>query len=328
MELDAVLSKVRGLINKAESLEQAGDTNSMNEASACRAAADKMMLKHAIDQQTLRDSQPVAERVKPGKITIDICPVGSPYESLLVTLVGVICEHTRTSAVFLRCSLKDEGIIAYYQVQGRQASADVYGFEGDLRYFELLFTILHLHLSRGIDPKINDSLSDEENAYNLHLAGLNWGEIAKMYLPRGHQWGWDGHKVLPPEVYPGQYWKKCYARYCKRTGAKSVSLPPKFTESARFVYRMNFGRSYAATMRQRFWRARNERPQGAELVLKSSMDEIQAAIKADFGDGLANLEAAREVPYSEVAWAAGSAHAKSADLNTSSRMGDSERLAL
>jgi hypothetical protein len=310
VRLDNILSKVRGLVAKAEH----PDTPE-NEARLCRERADAMMLKYAIDQATLRESQPVAERARPAKISVDVCPAGSDYERMFIDLVCVVCEHTRTQPVFNCAGIAKHKVAEYNRHSAKtiQVTAQVYGFESDLKYFEILYTTLLLHMSNGIDPSFDTTASDRANAYALHNAGFNWGEIAKMALKFGHPHGWDGHKVLAGETYPGKYWKQQYNMEIRARGESAVSLPAKFTEQARAIWRLNFAQSYNATIRRRLWMARSSREIGAELVLRSSMEEV-ARLLADEHPHAVQMGPDKEVPFNETAWAAGNRHAKTADL--------------
>jgi Protein of unknown function (DUF2786) len=310
VRLDSILSKVRGLVTKAEH----PDTPEA-EARLCREKADAMMLKYAIKQATLRDSTPAASRAKPGHIEVIVCEAGSPYETSFGSLIATVCEHTRTKAM-LRGAGSDEKTRFYWRnVTGKplMMTAQVYGFESDLRYFEILYTTLLLHMSNGIDPKFDVTAGDNANAYSLHNAGFNWGQIARMAWLVGHEFGWDGKDCASRGIaYPGQHWKKCYNKEIRLRGEEAVHLPAKFTDSAREVYRLNFARSYVATLEKRLWLAREGRTTGAELILKSAMDEV-TKMCADEHPNAKPMER-KDVPYNEVAWQAGNSHAKSADI--------------
>lgn len=317
MNLDNVLSKVRSLVQRAEHPATPPD-----EAATCRAKADELMLKYAIDQATLRDSQPAASQTKPGKIVIDLCDAGIPYESQFTMLVMVICEHTRTQALFLGAQMDKSALDSWKIVYGDfKVQAEVYGFESDLKYFEILYTTLLLHMSNGIDPRPDPSLTDDENAYNLHNSGLNWGEIARLYYParNAQNGGWNGVKVPAGEFYPGKVWKRAYDRYLKHNKGTAVSLPPKFTEKARTNWRQNFAESYVATLRRRLWMARSGRSAGSEMVLRSSMEAIADMMKREHPTSK-TMDTSKRVEYNAAAYKAGNDHAQSADLNGNARV--------
>jgi hypothetical protein len=317
MNIDNVLSKVRALVERAEHPETPTE-----EAATCRAKADELMFKYAIDQATLRASQPVAEQMKPSKIKVDLCDAGIPFEQHFCDLVSVVAEHTRCQVLFSAAQMPKDVLRQWADLYGKplKCQAVVYGFQADLKYFEILYTTLVLHMSNGIDPKPNFSLTDEENAYALHNSGYNWGDIAKMYYRHGHEHGWDGHKIYPPEPYPGKYWKQCYNRYLrKHKDTKPVSLPAKFTDAARLVWRHNFARSYNSSLRRRMWLARSERKGGQEMVLRADMDAIRQMLAEEHPDAQ-TMKEREKFRYNEEAWGAGNKHAATADLNGSSRV--------
>lgn len=315
MDLDNILSKVRGLIAKAEHPDTLPQ-----EAEACRSKADAMMLKYAIDQATLRDSQPAAEQIRPAKIKVSVCEAGSAYEEQFCTLVSVVCEHTRTKAVFHAAQADADLVRKWRDWYGKslQVEASVYGFESDLKFFEILYTTLLLHMSNGIDPRPDASLSDEKNTYNLHLAGYNWLDIARMYYRLGHEYGWDGNKDTYMRF--GSYWKRCYKREIRNRGEEFVHHPARFTAEARLEWRMNFAQSYVATVNNRLVRVRLGRDSGGSLVLMSAMDAINDMIAADFPDAK-TMESAKRIKFNERAWQAGNRHAHTADLGGQSVAG-------
>lgn len=317
MNLDNVLSKVRSLVQRAEHPSTPPD-----EAALCRAKADEMMLKYAVDQAMLRDSQPQAEQQKPSKIVIDLCDAGIPYESQFTMLVMVICEHTRTQCLFLGAQMDKSALDSWKIVYGDfKVQAEVYGFESDLKYFEILYTTLLLHMSNGIDPRPDPALSDEENAYNLHNSGLNWGEIARLYYPArdAQHGGWNGVKVPSGDFYPGKVWKRAYDRYLRKNKGTAVSLPPKFTEAARTNWRQNFAESYVATLRRRLYMARSGHQAGSEIILRSSMQAINEMIRREHPNS-AKMADTKRVEYNAAAYKAGNDHAQSADLNGNARV--------
>jgi hypothetical protein len=321
-KLDNILSKVRGLVAKAEH----PDTPAA-EADLCRERADQLMLKYAIDQATLRDSQPAATRMTPSKMEVEVCEAGSAYENMFIMLLSIVCEHTRTKPVFYGSHM-EAGLLASLKSIGREPKvrARVYGFEGDLRYFEILYTTLLLHMSNGIDPKPDHSLSDQVNSYNLHMAGLNWLEIASLYYRRGHEYGWNGDKS--DYMRYGSYWKRAYRREAKLRDETAVKLPANFTAQKRIEWRKNFAQSYISTLQFRLWQARENRPTGGELILSSAMADIEAMINDEHKNLTEMSSLTEDVKFNEQAWNAGDRHAQSADLSAHSNVGQAERKAL
>src|SRR5215469_2364603 len=160
VELSRALKVVRGLLAKAESLEQLGDAHSLHEAQACRERADQIMQEHGA--QEWRTMQAADKSFKPDRIKIDIGEAGSQFLTETATLCNVVADFCGCKSVWMEGS-------GYGQ---RQEYCWVYGYESDLRYFELLFTTLLLHMTGAIFPKPDLTKSLEENAYALRSAGL------------------------------------------------------------------------------------------------------------------------------------------------------------
>lgn len=57
-------------------------------------------------------------------------------------------------------------------------TATVVGYEGDIRYAELLYTAARLVFMTRIDARVNPELSDQENCYYLRNSGMKRNEIA------------------------------------------------------------------------------------------------------------------------------------------------------
>ena len=61
-----------------------------------------------------------------------------------------------------------------------QLQAKVVGYEGDIRYAELLFTAARLVFMTRIDARVDRGLSDQENCYFMRNSGMKRNEIARM----------------------------------------------------------------------------------------------------------------------------------------------------
>lgn len=317
--LESALSKVRGLVAKAEHPDTPAE-----EAASCRRLADQIMYKYAIDQAMLRDSMPEDQKIKPAKINITICEAGYRFEYYFLALLAAVAEHTRCHPVVIGGAMDAATREAWARYYGKTpvVTADVYGFEGDLRFFEILYTTLLLHMSNGIDPQIDPAESDDVNAYNLHSAGLNWLEIARLYYRRGHEMGWNGDRS--DYMRYGSYWKRACRREARKRGEAPVSLPANFTEKARHEWRVNFSRSYVSTVATRLWQARQSRTEDGALILKSSTDAIREMLNADHPNLSDYGGKADDVGFNSQAWIAGSRHGQSADLAGSARMAKAE----
>ena len=316
-DADKVLSKIRGLIQKAEGLEALGDQNSANEADACRAAADKMMQKYAVEEwQTMRAA---SVRAKPSRIKIKIGEEGNEFLTEMATLVNIVSKFCKCSSIWMTGSAhKDE-----------QEYCWVYGYESDLRYFELLFTTLFLHFGGAIFPKPDPGKSLDENCYELHNAGLNWKDIARLY-------GWYQVSPTPYEpadmfvhsetgeraTYPRSVgiYKKAYEREIARRGETFLRI----TSNSSKTFRANSARGYLNRIRQRLDEIAGQRGTGTELVLADKSKDIDDAMILDF-PGM-TLSSARKTKFNREAYARGTRHANTANLNPAAGTGSRKAL--
>lgn len=263
MELNKVLDRVRKLLTLAEH-----ESTPTAEASAAREQADALMLKYAIEEATLDATRPVSERAKPGVV---VMPVGefSNLTGYLATMAGDIAKHCRC-----RIRFYDHWADGQYQ-------SKVYGFESDLHYFEVLYTILRLHMLGVLLPKIDPKLSDEDNAYFLHNAGFNWLEIAEMYgWVKVSEWQHPDvnrpykHKEtgeVQPATQVGSRIKRAYYRAVEARNEQ----PTKIAAGGSKGYREDAASGYISRMHQRLRKASQGREQTGELVLASRMQDLE-----------------------------------------------------
>src|ERR1700685_1362114 len=164
MDLNKALDRVRKLIAKAEG------TDNPIEAEIFRAGADKIMIDYAIEEAQVRAAAPVGQRAVPGIIWVEqggVCALSGDLGSMMAIV-----------ALYCRCMTRTYD---RYSSASRCWETKVYGFESDLRYFELMYTTLRLPMLGALRPRIDPAESFEENCYRLHNAGYNWLEIAEMY---------------------------------------------------------------------------------------------------------------------------------------------------
>jgi len=316
MELAGVLDKIRGLIAKAESLEMSKDPNAAHEANACRERADAMMQKYAVEEwQTMRKA-PVA--AKPTRIRIELSDSDNPFLTEMATLVNIVSSFCKCSSIWISAG----------STTGRDYCW-VYGYESDLRYFELLYTSLFLHMSGAIFPQPDPNKTLEQNAYELHNAGLNWFDIAKAY-------GW--YQVPPESHEPVNMYvnrntgerkpwsqaigviKAAYNREIKRRGEQAVRVAP----NGSMTYRRNAASGYLARIKQRLREISGQRGSGAELVLADKSQNIAAAMSDDFPN--ARAMAGKKTVYNATAYGKGVGHANTAKLNPEATSGNHKAL--
>jgi hypothetical protein len=218
--------------------------------------------------------------------------------------------------------------------------AKVYGFEGEARYFEMLYTTQRLHMMRMLMPRFDPAMSFEDNCYHLHNAGYNWMQMAAMqgWKKFPNQTGVPGHLIryynqkLGQEDTAGKIgggiYKKAYHAACKARG----EVPVKIAAGSTDHYRKSAATAYTTRLRQRLAMIRNSREQSSkagELILASTMDDLDALFREDNPDLFKETPVNNNVkvkaprvkmpkykPAHEGAWEVGTRYANAADLGT------------
>jgi len=309
MDLSKTLKTIRGLYAKAESLEAMGSPDNIKEADTYRAKADGLMQQYAVEEWQLLNV--AATGLKPSKIRIEIGMWDSPFRDETATLVYIVAKFCKCASI----QIMDSG-----KYRGTEDWCEVYGYESDLRYFELLYTSLFLHMSGAIFPKPNPALSLGENAYILHNAGMNWFDIAKAY-------GWREVTSRPGEakymyvnesLHPGERisWAKsigrikaAYVAEIARRGEVFFRIPPSGSET----FRRNAAQGYLTQIRSRLTKMAGERGAGTELVLRDKTQNVADMLAAEHPDKKAS--GTKNLRYNHDAYQLGVRHANMADLN-------------
>jgi hypothetical protein len=314
--LDKVLDKVRKLIAKAEH-----ESTSPTEAQTYREAADALMLKYSIDQATATQTGP-ANRQKPMIITVVVGP-HTDITGYVATMLSRVARHCRCKVRHYTGYTREEGY-----------SSKVYGFESDVRYFEILFTTIRLHMLGVLLPKVVDGQSLEDNCYRLHEAGYNWLEIAALYGWRKmDQFSYAEVKVpyrnidtqvVSPATMVGSSFKRAYQRAVKARGETYVSIPASSSK----IFRESAASGYISRISYRLDQIESGRQAGNEIILSSLVKDINDLYKEDNPDLFVVHEASKEVKktsrkparfkeqaFSSAGWSAGSRHANTAELN-------------
>jgi hypothetical protein len=309
MELNRVLELARKLIAKAES------TDSPAEADALIKQADALRIKYAIDEAALDASRPAAARSKPATIEIELGGAG---------ITEYIAGMARDIA--LHCGCKIRNYTSHYDGAWH---SKVWGFESDLRYFEILYTTLRLHMIGALRPKPDPTISIEDNAYVLHNAGLNWFDIAKAF-------GWYQVTPLPGEpvnMYVNRNtgeragwaksvgtFKAAYKRAIIARGESALHIPP----SGGDTFRRSAAQGYISRIDQRLRAIRGQRTNSSALALRVS--EVEEMYESDNPDLFKPVEetaivrrgrprAYKELPFSSTAYSRGVDHANTASLD-------------
>ena len=320
MPLDKVLSKVRALTERAEH-----HATPPLEAQLCRRRADALMLKYAVTRAMADSKLPPTAQSKPMIVEIAL----GDYSDILGyigRLAGDLARHSR-------CRIRN-----YTAWHDGQWHSKVYGFEHDLRYFEVLYTTTRLHMVSAMIPRFEPGKSLEENVYEIHNAGYNWLEIAEI----------DGWRKLPQAMHPevkvpykhedgriqpatmvGSRYKRACIRAARVRGETRLSIPAGRSK----IYRKSAAQGYTSRINRRLIDLERARPTSAAVVLASSAHSLEDFFKEhnpDLFEVAPDTEATpkrgrprvfKPGPFDESAYYRGVAYANTADLSPNSKMG-------
>jgi hypothetical protein len=336
MELNQVLKRVRQFTAKAEAPIAEGATPAERQAAeieqqTARAMADKLMEEYSVTEAQAEATRPIAQRQRPGKIEVSLAPP-SDVSGYISTLANMVASHCR-------CMIR---LYSRYDHVERMWMAKIYGFESDVRYFEILYTTLRLHMIGAIMPKPDPHKSLEDNAYILHNAGLNWIGIAEEY-------GWYQVERKPGDTskamyennqFPGErrtfaravaIHEAAYKRACEARGEKTMRIPPGGAKT----FRLSAAQGYIDRLNTRLRAVREGRLPGAEVILRSRVDDLRLFFRRDNPDLFqtsaetdaepvkvrrGRVAAYKPPPFSQAGYTAGVSHADTATLNPGSAL--------
>jgi len=285
VELNQVLKRVRQFVAKAEAPIHEGATPAERKAAeieqaTARAMADKLMEEYAVTEAQAESTRPVSQRQRPGKIEVSLAP-----SSDVSGYVGTLAEMT---ARHCRCMIR---LYSRYDYAERMWMSKIYGFESDVRYFEILYTTLRLHMIGAIMPKPDPRKSLEDNAYILHNAGLNWIGIAEEYgwYQVAREEGDTSKAMYMNDQFPGErrtfaravaIHEAAYKRACEARGEKPMRIPPGGAKT----FRLSAAQGYIDRLNARLREAREGRHAGADIILRSRMDDLKLFFRKDNPD--------------------------------------------
>jgi len=251
---NAMLTKVRGLLDTADSL-----TDSNPEAAAnYRAKAEELMVKFRIEEEELLAKDPTS--ISPLWGDVAICGY-SPFRDQYLHMFHYIAQHC--------------GIQVAYDWAYPDGKATLYartvGYEADLRYAEALFTSARLVFSERLEPTVNRSMTEEENIYRLRSAGIERVRIADML------WGLGSREDKTKLAKIGRVYKS----ECKRRGEEPAVAGRGVNGAA---YREMYAEQFVDTLRSRLWQARQSAGSGRGLVLHGRDERVKEAFYERFPD--------------------------------------------
>jgi hypothetical protein len=248
-DTNAMLTKIRGLIDTADSLRETNPEAAGN----YQAKAEELMVKYRIEEEALLATDPMS--VLPIWGDSLVASKASPYHMNYMHLFYYISQHTGIKTRFTWA----------YGNDGAELRAYTVGYEADLRYAEVLYTSARMVFNQKLEPVVNRSLPEEDNIYRLRAAGIERVRIADMIWGMGSR----NDKKLLSKV------GRVYAAECKRRGEEPMVAGRGVNGAA---YRAQFAEQFVATLSMRLRQARDAAGrQGGGLVLHGRSERVQEA---------------------------------------------------
>jgi len=297
MELNDALEKVRKL---AARTVEAGCTP--EEAASAQAMADAIMLKFAIDEAMLAATAGAAKAI-PEVISI-LVPNPENLDGYFGSVIRRLAEHTR-------CQIR---MYTKFDYSESQWACKVYGWQSDVRYFEVLYTQIMLHMSGVLAPKWDNNVSFDENCYLLHNAGMNWLQIAQLqgWKKDKHGWPFDDPRSegnnerwyrLDPDTFElleeatnwqlGGRRKAAAKRWGKSLGEHQHQV---IAAGGTANYRKSAAQGYINELHKRLRRVEEQRPPEGTIMLRTSMEELLDFFKKENPDLFKEREPVSEEP--------------------------------
>jgi len=257
-KLARMISKVQSLIDAAEATDKTADREQDPESSEgyrksaanYRATAEAIMRKYRIEEeQLIATDQITAEPVMHSIFGFGMNPeFFGEYSSMM----RFIAEHSGIEIV----SRYD------YEADNPGVWFDLFGYEGDLRMAEWLWSSARLVFGSHLDPQVDPRLSDQENAYNLRQAGILRKDIARKL--------WQAN--TPALRSKAQ---RLYVAECTKRGEKPLLTG---LGSDAEMYRESYARGFTSRLHDRLRAARDAADAvGGVVVLAGRAERIKEA---------------------------------------------------
>jgi hypothetical protein len=257
---------IAGLLANAED-----EGNSDEARQSYRNKAEAMMRQYRIDQEDALATDPgsAAPIVK----RVVLVPTYNQFRNAYFpTIVRTLADHT-------------ECLVYIHWVNGEGNVADVVGYEGDVRYFEYLWTAAHLMFATRVDPIWADDRTEAENIFLLRNAGHERREIADR------AWGPGAGTVAANRSKI----QRIYLAEAKRRGEDALATGLGFNTR---MYRESYARQFITTLHSRLWRARQAaNAAGGVVTLAGRAERVREALWAAFPDLRPSTDAVAATDY-------------------------------
>jgi hypothetical protein len=165
-DLNKIMARVQALIAKADATEFPA------EAAAFYAKAEELMRTYRLAEEDLIATD--ASAVMPGMHSIFVASYDTKFLAEYNHMIGTILYHVGCKGVTRWVNRRDA------EAMGGAAGLwiDVFGYEGDLRMVDWLWSSARVVFGRHLEPQVDPAVSDQVNAYNLRQAGVLRKDIA------------------------------------------------------------------------------------------------------------------------------------------------------
>lgn len=252
-----ILRKVREIMDRASREDTPPD-----EAETCRARADQLMTRYALDAWMLQSGADEGAKMPELRWFDFEWWRKSQFKEQLYWMFGEVSKHCR-------CQTVQEKIKNEATDTGFGYRCPVVGLPSDLDWFDLLFTNIMIFMIERVDPQANKGISVNENMARMREAGLPWGEALNRLVRGGvvpsiaeenygglgpeprwdDHYRWDGRKTLKLFFSKTVYMKSItdYRNWCAETGREQSKV-------SQVTFRRNFANGFAAEVNERLHR--------------------------------------------------------------------------
>jgi hypothetical protein len=158
-----VMDKIQKLLAKADATQN----QFPEEAASFRAHVEKLMREYRIEEEQLIATDPTS--IVPVMHTIMVSSYESEFAGEYEAIMAYIISHT--------------GVLAQYRRPPAGSPpgsyVDMFGYDGDLRMTEWLWSSARLVFGSHLEPSIDPHATDQVNAYNLRQSGMLRKDIAR-----------------------------------------------------------------------------------------------------------------------------------------------------
>lgn len=241
---DKILKRVAGLLAKAESSEYGPERD------AFREKAEALMMQHAISEAQVAASKGQDVRAHVIKKRVNVAPAQSAFRDALISMMSSVALNNRCKVAFWNLTEK----------VSLPVDALLFGMESDVEFVEMLFMNLRLQMSQEMEPEYDDSLTLEDNVYEMRNAGLKWNRLEKKC-----------------GLGPNGPAMRAYKRACEERGEE-----PRKRINPRTVQR-NFAEGYVRRVDIRLSENRRRREEDNEVG--AALVPVRDAVAEEFSKG-------------------------------------------